>query len=282
VRFRTGLFVLIINTEKKLNSHNIIVRRATADDKHYAETITNEMEESAKARGTGIAKRSPEYIEKKMDEGKAVIAVTLDGAWVGFCYVEAWEHGKYVANSGLIVAPSFRKTGVATEIKRKIFDLSRELYPTSKIFGLTTGLAVMKINSDLGYEPVTYSELTNDEEFWKGCKSCVNYDILMSKGRKNCLCTAMLFDPAEAEAKLKEAEQLRAAKALEEQPEPATVVTAEGDLVEHRHRHFKGNFKLFERWVRFKQFVLLKARRRDEGNGDSSRKRSLMSFFFFW
>lgn len=276
-----GYLFYIDNTEKKLNSHNIIVRRATADDKHYAGTITKEMEESAKARGTGIAKRSPEYIERKMDEGKAVIAITQEGTWVGFCYVEAWEHGKYVANSGLIVAPAFRKTGVATEIKRRIFELSRELYPTSKIFGLTTGLAVMKINSDLGYEPVTYSELTNDEEFWKGCKSCVNYDILMAKERKNCLCTAMLFDPAEAEAKIKEAEQRRAAKALEEQPVPATVVTPEGELLLHRHRHFKGNFKLFERWVRFKQFVLLKARRRDEGN-DSSRKRSLLSLFFFW
>mgnify|MGYP005811370723 CR=1 FL=1 len=265
-----------------MNSHNIIVRRATADDKHYAETITREMEESAKARGTGIAKRSPEYIEKKMDEGKAVIAVTDEGAWVGFCYVEAWEHGKYVANSGLIVAPQFRKTGVATQIKHKIFELSRELFPNSKIFGLTTGLAVMKINSDLGYEPVTYSELTTDEEFWKGCKSCVNYDILVSKQRKNCLCTAMLFDPAEAEAKIKEAEELRAKKATVENTKPSTVVTPEGDLVEHRHRHFKGNFKLFERWVRFKQFVLLKARRRDEGNGDASRKRSLLSFFFFW
>jgi hypothetical protein len=264
-----------------LNSHNIIVRSATAEDRHYAETITNEMEESAKARGTGIAKRSPEYIVSKMDEGKAVIAVTPDGTWVGFCYIEAWEHGKYVANSGLIVAPAFRKTGVATEIKHKIFELSREKYPASKIFGLTTGLAVMKINSDLGYEPVTYSELTNDEEFWKGCKSCVNYDILMSKERKNCLCTAMLFDPAEAAAKIKEAEALRAAKALAEMPTPATVAASEGDLVEHRHRHFKGNFKLFERWVRFKQFVLLKTRRRDEGN-DPSRKRSLMSFFFFW
>lgn len=240
------------------------------------------MEESAKARGTGIAKRSPEYIEKKMDEGKAVIALTPEGTWVGFCYIEAWEHGKYVANSGLIVAPPFRKTGVATEIKHKIFELSREMYPDSKIFGLTTGLAVMKINSDLGYEPVTYSELTNDEEFWKGCKSCVNYDILMSKQRKNCLCTAMLFDPAEAEAKLKEAEAQRLAKAKLEAPKPEVVVTADGDLVEHRHRRFKGNFKLFERWVRFKQFVLLKPRRRDEGKGDSTRKRSLLSFFFFW
>lgn len=241
------------------------------------------MEESAKARGTGIAKRSPDYIMKKMEEGKAVIALTQDGTWVGFCYIEAWEHGKYVANSGLIVAPAFRKTGVATEIKKKVFNLSREKYPTSKIFGLTTGLAVMKINSDLGYEPVTYSELTNDEEFWKGCRSCVNYEILMSKGRKNCMCTAMLFDPAEAEAKLKEAEAARAAKALEESAKAATVVTPEGELVQSRHRQFKGNFKLFERWVRFKQFVLLKSpKRKDEGNDDeSNRKRSLLSIFFW-
>ncbi|MBK7307627.1 MAG: GNAT family N-acetyltransferase [Chitinophagaceae bacterium] len=178
------------------NSH-IIIRVATAADSHYATTITDEMASSAKARGTGIAKRSPEYIEQKIQEGKAVIAVTTGGDWVGFCYIEVWEHNKFVANSGLIVSPEYRKTGVAKSIKKRIFELSREKYPESKIFGLTTGLAVMKINSDLGYEPVTYSELTNDEQFWAGCKSCVNYDILMSKERKNCMCTAMLFDPAD-------------------------------------------------------------------------------------
>ena len=152
------------------------------------------MESSAKARGTGIAKRSPEYISQKIDEGKAVIAVTPDGKWVGFCYIETWE-GEYVANSGLIVSPEFRKGGVAKAIKQRIFQLSREKYPEAKIFGLTTGLAVMKINSELGYEPVTYSQLTQDEKFWAGCKSCVNFDILMSKERKNCMCTAMLYDP---------------------------------------------------------------------------------------
>lgn len=267
-----------------MENQKLIIRLATSDDKHYAETITHEMEESAKARGTGIAKRSSEYIMKKMEEGKAVIAVTQEGIWVGFCYIEAWEHGKYVANSGLIVAPAFRKTGVATEIKSKVFNLSREKYPTSKIFGLTTGLAVMKINSDLGYEPVTYSELTNDEEFWKGCKSCVNYEILVSKERKNCMCTAMLFDPAEAEAKIKAAAEAKAAKTLEHEPDKTgTLVTPDGELVQHRHREFKGNLKLFERWVRFKQFVLLKSfRKRDEGNGDpSDKKRSLLSIFFW-
>lgn len=176
---------------------HIIVRVAHSGDKHYATTITTEMESSAMARGTGIAKRSPEYIAKKMEEGKAVIAYTADGTWVGFCYIETWSHGSYVANSGLIVAPAFRKSGVAKNIKKRIFELSREKYPEAKIFGLTTGLAVMKINSELGYEPVTYSELTQDEAFWAGCKSCVNYDILMSKERKNCMCTAMLFDPAD-------------------------------------------------------------------------------------
>src|ERR1700737_3783584 len=170
-----------------------------ADETHqdFARIICDEMESSAKARGTGIAKRSPEYVQQKMREGKAIIAFTEDGIWAGFCYIETWSHGEYVANSGLIVAPVFRKGGLARAIKKKIFELSRQQYPDSKIFGLTTGLAVMKINSELGYEPVTYSELTQDENFWQGCKSCVNYDILTSKERKNCMCTAMLFDPAE-------------------------------------------------------------------------------------
>ena len=178
-----------------MEQSKIIVRVATSADLQYAQIITDEMANSAQARGTGIAKRSTEYIQQKMQEGKAVIAVTEDNEWVGFCYIEAWGKEGFVANSGLIVAPVFRKTGIAKSIKRRIFDLSREKYPKAKIFGLTTGLAVMKINSDLGYEPVTYSELTDDENFWAGCKSCVNYDILMSKERKNCLCTAMLYDP---------------------------------------------------------------------------------------
>ena len=135
-----------------------------ADESHYgfAQIICDEMAASAQARGTGIAKRTPEYIMEKMREGKAVIAFTKDGIWAGFCYIETWSHGEYVANSGLIVAPHFRKGGLAKAIKKKIFALSRKKYPDAKIFGLTTGLAVMKINSELGYEPVTYSELTQD------------------------------------------------------------------------------------------------------------------------
>lgn len=183
-----------------------------SQEKHiiYAEEICNEMFESAKARGTGIAKRSPEYVATKMKEGKAVIALHKDGRWAGFCYIETWSHGGYVANSGLIVRPEFRQFGLAKAIKKRILDLSREKYPKAKIFGLTTGLAVMKINSDLGYEPVTYGELTQDEEFWKGCQSCVNFDILKMKERKNCMCTAMLWDPVEKEKEIRAKIEMKA------------------------------------------------------------------------
>jgi hypothetical protein len=140
-----------------------------------------------------------------MEEGKAVIA--LDGEnLVGFCYIETWGHGQYVANSGLIVNPDYRKTGVARNIKEKIFELSRKKYPEAKIFGITTSLPVMRINSDLGYRPVTFSELTDDEAFWKGCQSCRNFDILQRNNRKMCLCTGMLFDP-EREKMVKERQE---------------------------------------------------------------------------
>jgi hypothetical protein len=199
------------------------------------------MASSAKARGTGIAKRSPEYIQQKMREGRAVIAFNQDGIWAGFCYIETWSHGEYVANSGLIVAPAFRKGGLAKAIKKKIFDLSRQTFPESKIFGLTTGLAVMKINSDLGYEPVTYSELTQDEAFWAGCKSCVNYDILMSKERKNCLCTAMLYDPKD-----------------HYEPEETKVF-------------FEEKKSVFERLLRIKQWKLLKPFFKDDKDSNKDK-----------
>jgi hypothetical protein len=215
---------------------------------HYAETICREMSESAKARGTGIATRSPEYIRDKMKEGKAVIALSPEGDWAGFCYIETWSHGEYVANSGLIVSPAFRKGGLAKSIKKKIFELSRNKYPDAKIFGLTTGLAVMKINSELGYEPVTYSELTQDEAFWAGCKSCVNYEILMSKERKNCMCTAMLYDP-------------------KDHYEP-----------EETREFFARKSKVLERLTRIKEWKLLQPFRSRESGGGGTTK-SFFSYF---
>ncbi len=168
---------------------------ATSEHVAFAHEICTEMHESAKARGTGIAKRTPDYVAQKMIDSKAVIAFHKDGRWAGFSYIETWGHGEYVANSGLIISVPFRKLGLAKKIKTKTFALSLRKYAGAKLFGLTTGLAVMRINSELGYCPVPYSELTDDDKFWQGCESCVNYLILNIKERKNCLCTAMVFDP---------------------------------------------------------------------------------------
>ena len=172
---------------------NLIV----ANESHfkYAQTICDTIAESAKVRGTGIAKRTPEYIQKKLSNGNAIIA--LDGdKFAGFCYIEVWGHEKFVANSGLIVHPDYRGQGLAKAIKQRIFELSRKKFPDAKIFGITTGLAVMKINYELGYQPVTFSELTDDPDFWKGCQTCKNFDILTRTEQKMCLCTGMLYDPA--------------------------------------------------------------------------------------
>lgn len=162
----------------------------------YSREICETIEASAQLRGTGIAKRTPAYIQKKMENKDAVIALD-NGKFAGFCYIESWQHGKFVAHSGLIVHPDYRNLGLAKKIKSFVFDYSLNKYPGAKVFGITTGLAVMKINSDLGYKPVPFSELTNDPSFWKGCQTCANYEILKSKENKMCLCTGMLYDPAE-------------------------------------------------------------------------------------
>ena len=171
-----------------------------ADKSHsiYAEIICETIAEAAKVRGTGIAKRKPKYIITKMENGNAVIA--LDGnQFAGFCYIEAWSHGKFVANSGLIVHPDYRNQGLAKKIKKVVFEHSITKFPDSKVFSITTGLAVMKMNSDLGYKPVTFSELTNDQSFWKGCQTCKNFDVLTRTEQKMCLCTGMLYDPSKKE-----------------------------------------------------------------------------------
>ncbi len=179
---------------KELKNIQILV----AGEEHlkYVDEVNDAIELASKERGTGIARRTYEYIAKKMVEGKAIIALEDGKNFAGFCYIENWGEKRFVANSGLIVVKEFRGIGLATEIKRKAFMQSRKAYPEAKIFGLTTGLAVMKINHELGYKPVTFSELTTDEDFWKGCQSCVNYDILQRTGKSKCLCTGMLYDPA--------------------------------------------------------------------------------------
>ena len=162
----------------------------------YANIISETIAFSAKARDTGIALRTPNYIKSKIENNNAIICLNKD-EFVGFCYIEIWGHEKYVAHSGLIVSPKYRGLGLAKKIKEKTFIHSKKKYPNSKIFGITTGIQVMKINYTLGYKTVSFSELTDDPEFWDGCKTCKNYDVLKRTDRKMCLCTGMLYDPNE-------------------------------------------------------------------------------------
>lgn len=219
----------------KIATSEFIIQPASSSHFHYAEEICSMYIESAKQRGTGIAKRTPEYVVDKMREGKAIIALHRDGRFAGFSYIETWSHGNYVANSGLIVNPEFRSKGLGSQIKGAIFALSKERYPNAKIFGITTSMAVMKMNSDLGYRPVTFSELTPDDEFWKGCQSCPNFDILTRNNRKMCLCTGMLYDPAQNG----------------------------GSKFDIRKQWGK-----IERWLRMKQYVLLKKFRGENPSGN--------------
>ena len=175
---------------------------------HLVEEILTTIEESSKARGTGIARRSPDYVAQKMIEGKAIIALCGE-EFAGFCYIESWSNKTYIVNSGLIVNPKYRGLGLATRIKRFSFNYSRRLFPEAKLFGLTSGAAVLKINHELGYRPVTFEQLTDDPAFWRGCQSCVNYDVLTRTDFKRCICTAMLYDPKEhPDEKLEELDKI--------------------------------------------------------------------------
>lgn len=184
-----------METEQKIGGDvDITINIATEEHIRYVQTILDTIEAAAKVRGTGIAKRSPEYVELKMKEGKAIIALAGD-EFAGFCYIETWGNKQFVANSGLIVVDKFRGHGLAKKIKQMAFALCRARYPEAKVFGLTSGAAVMKINTELGYVPVTFAQLTDDEAFWRGCQGCKNHDVLERTDRKYCICTAMLYDP---------------------------------------------------------------------------------------
>ena len=188
--------------ENKISEVSIDVIVAEASHEKYVDEILETISAAAKVRGTGIAKRTHEYVAQKMREGKAVIALAgEEKEFAGFCYIESWGNKQYVANSGLIVVDKFRRRGLAKRIKKTAFELSRKMWPDAKLFGLTSGGAVMRINTELGYVPVPFAELTDDEAFWKGCQGCINHDILERTGRRYCICTALLYDPAAHDTK---------------------------------------------------------------------------------
>lgn len=176
-----------------MSGDTIIVRLAHAQDHGFVQNIITEIEKASKIKGTGICKRDPALIIQKITEGNAVIAVTRSGTWVGFCYIQAHDDGRFVSSCALVVSPCFRKLRVATRIKKHVLALAKNKYPAAKIFGLTTSPAVMQINKELQYEEVSYDAITQSDSFWQSCRSCENYHTLLTNEGKKCLCKAMMY-----------------------------------------------------------------------------------------
>ena len=132
-----------------MDTKKVDVMVADASHEIYVDKILDTIREAAKVRGTGIAERTHEYVATKMKEGKAIIALYGD-VFAGFSYIESWGNKQYVATSGLIVHPDFRGIGLAKRIKMASFRLARLRWPNAKVFSLTSGAAVMKMNTELG------------------------------------------------------------------------------------------------------------------------------------
>lgn len=180
-----------------LNNADFTVKTADCNHHKYIPDILEAIYDASKVKGNSIVMRDPAYLAKKMDEGKAVIATQGD-KFAGFCYIESWESERFIANSGLIVKPEYRGLGLASRIKKTIFDICRTMFPDAKIFSITKSQAVIKMNTRLGFMEVPYSELTVDPKFWKGCDTCPHYQTLLDNGMQNCECHGLLYIPAKS------------------------------------------------------------------------------------
>ena len=80
--------------------HDIDIAIASEAHLSYVPEIERALLAASEQKGTGIAVRSTEYLTAKIEAGKAVIALSTEGKWAGFCYIESWGHNKFVANSG--------------------------------------------------------------------------------------------------------------------------------------------------------------------------------------
>ena len=150
-----------------MDTQQIDVMVADASHEVYVDTILDTIRKAAAVRGTGIAERTHEYVATKMKEGKAIIALCGE-TFAGFTYIESWGNKQYVATSGLIVHPDFRGLGLAKRIKQASFQLARLRWPKAKIFSLTSGAAVMKMNTTNNNNPPIITASTIDKMLCTG------------------------------------------------------------------------------------------------------------------
>jgi hypothetical protein len=177
------------------DAESFVIRLATEADAKHLPRIADLLDEGAISRGIGRGRRPDSLMLQKIRENRSIMAFNPEGDVVGFCYIDTWNNDSFVVHNALIVAPKYRDKNLGWLIKEFAFKITRSRWPDAKIFGLTTTQAVMHINSKLGYEPVVYAALPQDERFWNGHSNCIYYDVLQRSGGRFCLCTAMLYDP---------------------------------------------------------------------------------------
>ncbi len=171
------------------------VRQATAADDVYAEAASQLIQKASKDHD--IAERSPDWLRGKIRGGKAAVALQGDQL-IGFGYFSDWQDGKFVSHSGLVVDDAFRGHGLGRRLKQQLMAGTRRLFPDATMMSLTTSPAVKAMNLSLGFRVVPLDQLTSDQSFWDGCKTCRNYAEVQARGER-CCCEGMIL-PAESEA----------------------------------------------------------------------------------
>lgn len=171
----------------------IDVRVSRSSDVAFVPHITALLEEAQRG-GAIIAIRPTDYLEGAIREKRAIVAVQ-GATLVGFAAAHAWESGKYVSHSALVVAPEFRGRHLARRIKRLLLDLTHKRWPDAAVMSLTLSHHVERMNQELGFETVPYCDLTKDPEFWKGCDGCIHQPHLKRNQQQDCHCWAGLLVP---------------------------------------------------------------------------------------
>ena len=179
-----------------MTSEEITVRPATAADAKYAEAASALIAEAARTHD--IAEREVAFLIEKIESGKAAVALRSrpgqPDELIGFGYFSAWQDGAFVSHSGLVVRPDLRGHKLGRRLKTALFEGSRAKYPNATTMSLTTSPQVKAMNLSLGFEVVPFEEMTTDEAFWDGCKTCRNYAEMQAKGIR-CCCEAMILRP---------------------------------------------------------------------------------------
>ncbi len=175
---------------------DLLIRQSIGEDIQHVANIVSTID--AAAQSSDIATRSPELITSKIEQEHAALALTTENMVVGFGYISLYNDN-VLSHSALVVHPEYRGRGIFRGLKKTLIDIGDKLFPGVDIISLTTSLKVKKVNESLGYKAVSLKELTQDKNFWSGCKGCKQYDEMQQMKfpesensiGEYCCCSAM-------------------------------------------------------------------------------------------